>query len=488
MGASAGSSRACFLTTNWTMGAGPTIGVLTAVTGGSYFGRLLSGVARAAAAAGGQVLAIQTQDSNRHRDEEDSLHPCAYSARTGWDVVDAFVAISTSVDDGHLHALHDTGKPLVLVSRDGDEMRCHWVVPDNTGGTAQVVDHLIEHGHRRIAFAGNLVQSDMRERFEGYRDAMIRHGIEPDPTLLLTAVDNMEAGGRSLGRQFLERATTATAVVAATDSNAIGLIKTLRDAGIQVPGQVAVVGFDDSLEAGRSKPSLTTVNVHVEELGELAGRLALGQVSGQEAAPGRHSVASSVVIRRSCGCGSADPATSAMSSDDDSPRDRVAAALHAVIGLGPASSPGRLEGLKTLIDALLDAVQRPTPNRDRDKAVTGLVEALASLTDDPEVGIRVVGCLRKLLPDLFPGRGTDALVLDLALAMMSRALERETALRLEAHEFLSSQQDVNASFLKSEEDPSTLSWMTRTAMSSACLGRWETSGGLKITGFTARLK
>lgn len=224
MGASAGSSRACFLTTNWTMGAGPTIGVLTAVTGGSYFGRLLSGVARAAAAAGGQVLAIQTQDSNRHRDEEDSLHPCAYSARTGWDVVDAFVAISTSVDDGHLHALHDTGKPLVLVSRDGDEMRCHWVVPDNTGGTAQVVDHLIEHGHRRIAFAGNLVQSDMRERFEGYRDAMIRHGIEPDPTLLLTAVDNMEAGGRSLGRQFLERATTATAVVAATDSNAIGLI------------------------------------------------------------------------------------------------------------------------------------------------------------------------------------------------------------------------------------------------------------------------
>jgi len=460
---------------------GPTVGVLTAVTGGFYFGRLLTGLGRATASAGGRTIAIQTVEATRHRGEEMSLCPAPYSRRVGWDLIDAFVAISTSADEEYLRQIRATGKPLVLVSLDGDAMSCPWVVPDNAGGTDQVVEHLLGHGHRRIAFAGNLLQSDMQERYEGYRQALLRHGIEPDPGLVISAVDNMAAGGESIGRQLLEWTTPPTAVVAATDSNAVALIAVLRQGGVKVPDQVAVAGFDDSFEAGRNNPPLTTVDVHFDRLGELAGHLALRRLAGEEVPPGRYTGPCSLVIRRSCGCTAADSVTVA-AVPRAVPRTQLTQALEAVLGLDAGTAPETHRRLATAVDALARAVSLGPGDEDRRVSVARAADELSELATGHEATIRVVNCLRTVLSDLPGGHDVPALVLEFALTLFSRAQDRETRFRLAAHEFLSSQQDVNATLLRSDEDPANLAWMRWTVINFACLGRRDEHGIMTVTG------
>ena len=107
--------------------------------------------------------------------------------------------------------------------------------------------HLIAHGHRRIAFIGWLEYPAIAERYEGYRDALTESGLPCSPELVIGVEDNHLASGRAGARQLLEGAALpCTAVVAGTDLNAVGVMEVLQAAGLRVPEDVAVVGFDDA--------------------------------------------------------------------------------------------------------------------------------------------------------------------------------------------------------------------------------------------------
>lgn len=120
------------------------------------------------------------------------------------------------------------------------------------------------------------------DRLEGWRDALRSAGLQPDDRLVEPGDFSEESGQRAMGA-LLAREPTVDAVFAASDLMAVGAMRTLKDAGKQVPDDVAVVGFDDSIIARHAEPQLTTVRQPVEEMGRQMTRLLLAKLAGEAA-------------------------------------------------------------------------------------------------------------------------------------------------------------------------------------------------------------
>jgi len=277
-----------------------TIGVLSPVTGGSYYGKVLAGIAREVAAVGGQVVLIQTLDAGLSNDEVISAPD--FESRTAWDRCDGVISIATATKRQHLDRLLAAGKAVALASDVIEGLAVPSAMPDNAGGVHAGVAHLIEHGHRRIGFAANLTQPDMRARYHGYGSALRNHGIDPDPKWFYPAFDNGERGGRDVAEQLVAGGMPVTALVLATDRNAIGCIERLTALGVKIPDDLAIVGFD-GLEAGSyTEPTLSTVRQGHDEIGASAARLVLAQLRGEPVEPRVHPAPSTLLPRGSCGC------------------------------------------------------------------------------------------------------------------------------------------------------------------------------------------
>ena len=287
-----------------------TIGVLSPLLAGFYFGGILKGVARAAAKAGGQVIAMQTFDPGM--EELVYLRPSTFRYPIGWEHISGFVVILNAADRTYIQALRATGKPIVMVSQAFPGWDGPVVVPDNQAGVRASVIHLIEHGHRRIAFAGHVAQDDIRERYQSYQDTLVEYGIEPDARYFFDTSDNIESGGERAARRMMAAGLPSTAVVCGTDFNAIGLMRSLSDAGYHLPDDQAVVGFDGVNAAKYVTPALSTAEARFDSVGEMAGGLLLRHQEGKPAVLEYHRVPTEFVVRESCGCPPEDNATSGL--------------------------------------------------------------------------------------------------------------------------------------------------------------------------------
>lgn len=295
-------------------GAGLVLGVLSPFLGGWYFGGVIEGIAQVAAHAGAAVVAVQTLDAGTDQlelvDPPHPPHPLA------WDHAAGFVVIVNAASAKYLHEIQATGRPVVVVSHEFPELDCPTVFPDNRVGVRAAVEHLIRHGHRRIAFAGFMGALDQRERCETYRQSLMAHGITPDPDLIFEADDNQEAGGEGAARAMLAAGLPSTAVLAGTDLNAIGMIRVFAAAGCRLPGDQAIVGFDDLSGASFTDPRLTTVRQSLFQVGSTAAEVLLSAIDGTGGGSVRHKVATHLVVRESCGC----PATEFPGSQADAVR------------------------------------------------------------------------------------------------------------------------------------------------------------------------
>jgi diguanylate cyclase (GGDEF)-like protein len=278
-----------------------TVGVLSPLLAGNYYGGILKGVARAVASAGGRVVGLQTFDTGR--DEAVYLRPSTFRYPIGWGSLSGFVVILNAVDQQYLTALRATDLPVVMISQTLVGLDFPVVAPDNRSGVRESVIHLIkQHGHRRIAFAGHVAQDDIRARYEAYQETLIEHGIEPDPRLLFHGTDAVESGGEDAARTMLAAELPSTAVVCGTDFNAIGVMRTLTAAGYHLPADQAVVGFD-GVKAGKYvTPSLSTAEARFEDVGKTAGEVLIQHLTGAPTTPHHHSVRTSFLVRESCGC------------------------------------------------------------------------------------------------------------------------------------------------------------------------------------------
>ncbi|HEX2783324.1 MAG TPA: EAL domain-containing protein [Ilumatobacteraceae bacterium] len=278
-----------------------TIGVLSPVTGGLYYGKILAGIAREVAAVGGRVVLIQTLDAGLSSDEIASAPD--FTTPTAWDHLDGVISIASATQRSYLDRLRAAGKAVSLASTELAGFDAPSATPDNASGVTDSVHHLVEHGHTRIGYAANLVQTDMMARHDAYRAAMLAHGLEADPKWFFAAYDNGELGGRDVARQLVAAGMPVTALVLATDRNAIGCMEQLADFGLSAPGDLAVIGFD-GLDAGiYTKPTLSTVLQPYDEIGASAARLVLAQLRGENVEARAYASPSRFLPRESCGCG-----------------------------------------------------------------------------------------------------------------------------------------------------------------------------------------
>ncbi|MFF5010295.1 LacI family DNA-binding transcriptional regulator [Streptomyces phaeochromogenes] len=196
-------------------------------------------------------------------------------------------------------SLDADGSRLVLCGRSslGPDVPETVVEYDNEGGAFSMTSYLLSLGHERIALVGVERHTVAAGRVAGYRRALESRGLSYDPDVVVPGPYTREAGYRAT-RELLAKGTEFTAVFAMTDMIAAGVYKALREAGLRVPDDVSVVGFDDIPLATDLAPELTTVHVPHEELGRAAVRLALNRADHpvQHLTMGTH-----VVVRGSAG-------------------------------------------------------------------------------------------------------------------------------------------------------------------------------------------
>jgi len=177
---------------------------------------------------------------------------------------------------------------------------------ENKESSRLLVEHLIQvHGKRRIAFVSSSeydYQEDIRRREAGYRAALARHGLAGERSLIFDGGYSRSKISRSLEARLLEALPAIDAIFAADDDLALSVIGTLHKAGIRVPQDVAVVGFDDQHFAALLVPPLTTVRASSEQVGRVAAQQLLGLLRGENVAP-QVLLPTEIVIRESCGCG-----------------------------------------------------------------------------------------------------------------------------------------------------------------------------------------
>jgi DNA-binding LacI/PurR family transcriptional regulator len=215
-------------------------------------------------------------------------------------------------DFEHLVELEQNqGVCVVAIQNDIPEERLNRVVPDQRGAAKAVVGHFIENGHRRIGFFHGGVpdwSAPMRERSEGYRQALESARIEYDPQLELQVGtyesllgDDPAAFDGERVRRALSGEDRPTALFVASDVLAIKVMEVIRDMGLRIPEDVAVAGFDDILMSAHTLPPLTTVRQPSTKIGQRAANLLLERIDGADDELVHERVPCEVIIRKSSG-------------------------------------------------------------------------------------------------------------------------------------------------------------------------------------------
>lgn len=270
-----------------------TIGVVLPDLYGEFFSEVIRGIDQRAQRDGFHVLV-----SGSH----DAWDEIAAALRAMHRRVDGVIIMSPDIEAEALTATLPAGLPAVLLNCAVHGRGIPAINIDNRGGAGAMVRHLVSLGRRRVVFMrGPDRNHDAAERLSGYHEAMEQAGLEPLPG---QGGDFTEAGGYEAVQPLLKNGARANvdAVFAANDSMAVGALSAFRRAGVRVPDDVAVVGFDDIPIAAYLSPPLTSVQVPIAELGTRAVEALLRSVrspGGREG--GEEVVETRLVIRRSCG-------------------------------------------------------------------------------------------------------------------------------------------------------------------------------------------
>jgi LacI family transcriptional regulator len=210
--------------------------------------------------------------------------------------VDAFVLTNTNRGDKRPAWLLKRDVPFVAFGRSWSARDIgDWVDVDGAHGTAAAVEHLVAAGHRRIAFLGWPRGSGVGDdRASGWREAMRAHGL-PVRDLRVSSVNDVDAAREAVGGVL----TRATAVVAASDTLALGCYRALRDKSLSPGKDVAVVGFDDSPAAALLAPGLSSVRQPLHEVGRACIRLLMDRIGAPDAEAEHVLLAPELVVRES---------------------------------------------------------------------------------------------------------------------------------------------------------------------------------------------
>ncbi len=445
------------------------IGILAPQLSGDYFGLLLTGIHTVTRRYSPRLIAIQGSPQT------------AFSDRLACEQVDGWIIVN---DLTGLDQLVPPGMPLVTIGALATGLDCPAVFPDNYGGMRAATAHLIEHGHRRIGFIGDLENQDIQQRYAGYQAALATVGVELDTNLVVAVPNNSPQSGAQGLQRLLGAGLGCTAVITATDENALGVLPAAQAAGYRVPEDLAVVSFDDIILSQSLVPPLTSVRLPIRMLGSTAAELLLTQLAGQAATRGATYVPTTLMQRRSCGCSTmlftSFVAAAPTAEWREALAHDLARAVRHPLPLDPATSLKQIwPGGQSLVDALADALQdaRDIPTAELQQAWREAV----SLTESLETLLTLVELLEAA------GARQLAAVSEAAahervatffrrsrLEMLRARLSPETAFIQSYASLVIQNYQLGVTLLTGETgDAQHLSWLRQTPLSWACLGRWD---------------
>lgn len=238
-----------------------------------YFSTVLDGIEEEASRRGYRIIVAQS-----HEEYEREVRICRsfYENRVCGIIIS--LAKETQQYD-HFVELQGRGVPLVFYDRICHGINASRVVVDDYNGVYNAVCYLIETGCRRIAYYGAPMHLEIsKNRYNGYKDALLHYGIGIDPGLVFIC-DNCEEAQR-LTPEILQREERPDAFFAVNDDTAIGILHACNDVGVRVPDEVSICGFSDGFRAKACVPRLTTIDQRGREVGRQAVDILLSEVEG----------------------------------------------------------------------------------------------------------------------------------------------------------------------------------------------------------------
>lgn len=252
-----------------------------------FFGKVTAGIESTAWRRGYSVFLGDTRDS-REREQH-------YSALVETRLADGVIQLSPDYD-------HAETPPYPVIHACGCELtEAPSVRIDNAGATRELVDHLLAKGHRRIAvITGPVANPHTIDRLSGYRQGLEAAGIAFDPQLVVTGDFSMASGAAALP-VILAMSPRPTAILSMNDEMAIGAIEALHQHGVDVPGAMAVTGFDGIGFAAHSTPPLTTIEQPAGAMGEKACELLIDWIETGKGDESVHVLPHRLIVRESSG-------------------------------------------------------------------------------------------------------------------------------------------------------------------------------------------
>jgi LacI family transcriptional regulator len=256
-----------------------------------YYGKLITGIAHECTEHN-YVLSLFIFDT---QEAEQRM----FGSITNSATIDGLLITASTIEAPYIDLIQSRNMPFVMIGRGTDDDDICSVDVDNTGGAYMAVSHLIRTGYRRIAFiAPELITTVGQDRLEGYRRALHERGLPVDESLIAEA-DFTFAGGENAMRQLLLQKPDA--VFGGSDAMALGAMKAIQAAGLCIPDDIAVVGFDGFPASGTSSPPLTTIRQPVEQSGSIAVRTLIDNIKTENFNPRRTILPVELIIRESCG-------------------------------------------------------------------------------------------------------------------------------------------------------------------------------------------
>lgn len=214
-------------------------------------------------------------------------------------IAGAVVVLPHDSQGSELEEVVREGFPLVAVDYGGSVTNVPVIQVENRAGLELAMAHLLDLGHRRIAFLkGNPAYGCSQDRLEGYTASLAAYGIAADPKLIVDG-DFSEEKGFEATSALMRRERPPTAIVAGNDLSAIGALRAVKSLGLSVPGDVSIVGFDDIPGARHTDPPLTTVHQPMQAMGKMAASMIIDFLTGKRKKLASVELPTELIVRQS---------------------------------------------------------------------------------------------------------------------------------------------------------------------------------------------
>ena len=268
-----------------------SVGMLVSEVHGPFFGEMMSGVETVLRAAHKHVIIAAG-----HSDEQSEKEAIEFLRGRS---CDALILHADAVSDQYLIDLAKEDDAFVVMNRHIDAIADQCISLDNRHGGYLATKALLEQGHRKIAYiAGPLKKTDAKERLQGHKKALREFGVTFDAALMREG-DFESASGANAMSELLKTGKKFTAVVCGNDEMACGAMNTARDAGLQLPEDLSIIGFDNVIMSRYTFPHLSTIDYPIGEMGRMAAKWVLKNIYQQDDIEIIHHFEPSLILRDS---------------------------------------------------------------------------------------------------------------------------------------------------------------------------------------------